>query len=115
MSKSRAKGTRWEVELLARLRDVFGPDVHRAPLRGIHDAGDFVGTPMVVEAKSTASPRLTAWAVTCIKAAKYHRDAAGGMVPWVIAWHGDRVQGEGPVVVLTLDYWLELEQKARTP
>lgn len=114
MSKSRAKGTRWEVELLARLRDVFGSDVHRAPLRGIHDAGDFVGTPMVVEAKSTASPRLTAWAVTCIKAAKHHRDSVGDtVVPWVIAWHGDRVQGEGPVVVMTLDYWLELEAIAK--
>lgn len=114
MSKSRAKGTRWESELLVRLRDVFGPDVHRAPLRGTHDAGDYVGLPMVVEAKSTASPRLTAWAVTCIKAARFHRDAVNGtVVPWVIAWHGDRVQGEGPVAVLTLDYWLELERKAR--
>lgn len=99
--------------MLSRLRDVFGPDVHRAPLRGIHDAGDYVGTPMVVEAKSTTSPRLTAWAVTCTKAAKHHRDAANGTVPWVVAWHGDRVQGEGPVVVMTLDYWLELERKAR--
>lgn len=68
---------------------------------------------MVVEAKSTASPRLTEWAKTCIKATKYHRDAAGLTVPWVIAWHGDRVQNEGPVAVMSLDYWLYLERMAR--
>lgn len=112
MSASRQKGTRWEVELLARLRDVFGSDVHRAPLRGVHDAGDYVGLPIVLEAKSTKSPRLTEWAVQCVKAAKSHRDAGSRTVTWVIAWHGNRVQGEGPVVVLTLDYWLELERKA---
>ncbi len=99
--------------MLARLRDVFGPDVHRAPLRGVHDAGDFVGTPMVVEAKSTSSPRLTEWAKTCVKAARFHRDALDRPVPWVIVWHGDRVQCEGPVAVMTVDYWLDLERRAR--
>lgn len=113
MSRSRAKGTRWESELLVRLREVFGPDIHRAPLRGTHDAGDFVGLPMVVEAKSTKAPRLVEWAKTCVKAARHHRDADANVVPWVIVWHGDRVQSEGPVAVLTLDYWLDLERRAR--
>lgn len=107
---SRAKGTRWEVELLARLREVFGSDVHRAPLRGTHDAGDYVGTPIVVEAKSTKVPKFLEWARTCTKAVAHH---ATGSPWWVIAWHGDIRKGEGPVVVLPLDYWLELERAAR--
>jgi hypothetical protein len=107
---SRAKGTAWEVELLDRLRDTFGPDVHRAPLRGTHDAGDYVGTPVVVEAKSTKVPKFLEWARTCVKACAHH---SSGLPFWVIAWHGDRRKNEGPFVMMSLDYWLTLERAAR--
>lgn len=100
---SRAKGTRWEVTLLVLLREVFGPDVHRAPLRGIQDAGDYVGTPLLVEAKSTKAPHFLEWA----------RTAARKAGSWVVVWHGDRRKGEGPFVLMSLEYWLELE--ARRP
>lgn len=106
---SRDKGTRWETELLGKLREAFGPNVHRAPLRGTRDAGDYVGTPVVVEAKSTKQPRLIEWARRCVVATQHH----GAGPAWVIAWHGNRVQHEGPVAVMPLDYWLELERKAR--
>ena len=61
MSKAREKGTRYEVALLTLLRLVFGPQVERAPLKGIQDAGDFVGVPIPIEAKNTEVLRLPEW------------------------------------------------------
>lgn len=106
---SRAKGTRWEVALLGRLREVFGSSVHRAPLRGTHDAGDYVGMPVLVEAKSTKRPSFLEWARVAQHACAYHSDASERTVSWVIAWHGDLRVGDGPYAVMPLDYWLELE------
>lgn len=68
-----------------RLRAVFGPQIERAPLRGIHDDGDFVGLPhgLHVEAKSTKTLLIPQWAgrLETILPAGHQ---------WVIAWHGDR-------------------------
>ena len=61
MSKAREKGTRYEVALLTLLRLVFGSQVERAPLKGIQDAGDFVGVPFPIEAKNTEVLRLPEW------------------------------------------------------
>lgn len=110
MSKSRAKGTAWETELLVHLRDTFGPDVHRAPLRGTQDAGDFVGTPVLVEAKSTKVTKFLEWARVAAAALKFHPTASS----YVIVWHGDRRRGEGPYALMPLAYWLELERKAQS-
>jgi hypothetical protein len=98
MSKARAKGTSWEVELLPLLREVFGPHVERAPLKGIQDKGDFVGVPWLHEAKKTDQPRFLLWAKTNAK--KSPR--------WAILWSGDRRRGDGPFVMLPLDQYLDL-------
>lgn len=111
MSKSRAKGTKWETELLVLLRDTFGPDVHRAPLRGTQDAGDFVGTPVLVEAKSTKVTKFLEWARTAALACRFHPTTP--QTAWVVAWHGDRRKGEGPYALMPLAYWLKLERRAR--
>ena len=58
---SKAKGTRYEVELLAKLREVFGPQVERSPLKGILDAGDYVGVPFPIEAKNTKVLLIPDW------------------------------------------------------
>lgn len=103
MSRSKAKGTSWETELVPRLRLLFGPQVDRAPLRGTADAGDFVGcADLLVEAKSTMVPKFLEWARTATK-------KNGGR--WVVAWHGDRRKpGQGPYVLLPLDLWEELAE-----
>lgn len=95
---SRAKGTRWEVQLLERLRALFGPKVERAPLKGIHDYGDFVNVPWLHEAKHSIKPLFQAWARICeLKAGK----------AWVIAWKGDTrtPTGNGPYVLMPLQFY----------
>ncbi len=90
---ARSKGTAWETELLVRLRDVFGDQVERAPLKGIHDYGDFTGTPFLCEAKSTKKPLFQQWARIC-------EDKA---TDWAIFWHGDRrSRGSGPYVLMPI-------------
>jgi hypothetical protein len=92
----RKKGTSWETQLVPRLQAMFGEQVQRAPLRGIHDHGDFVGVPWLHEAKSTAKPLFQAWARVAEAKAKGE--------PWVIIWKGDqRVRtGNGPYVLMPL-------------
>jgi hypothetical protein len=95
---SKQKGTKWETELLDRLRGVFGPTVERSSLSGINDYGDYVNVPHLIEAKSTMRPMFQQWARTCEKKAGK---------AWAIIWHGDRrVQtGSGPYVVMPLELW----------
>lgn len=100
MSKARAKGTKWETELLERLRGLFGPNVHRAPLRGTQDAGDFVGVPWLHEAKSTKAPHFLEWARTCAK------KAPNGA--WAVLWHGDRRTDPTELVVLPYPLYHDL-------
>lgn len=106
MSKARAKGTGWEVELLPLLRLVFGEHVERAPLKGTLDQGDFTGCDgLLVEAKKTDAPHMLAWAKTAQK-----KRPNGS---WRVVWSGDRRKGDGPFVLLSLGEWLELERRAR--
>jgi hypothetical protein len=108
MSKARQKGTAWESELLPKLRDLFGQQVERAPLRGVNDKGDFVGVPWLHEAKHVAVPRFQEWART---AAKKDDD-------WVVIWKGDaRKSGHGPYVLMPLHLYEALvsrDQSGRT-
>jgi hypothetical protein len=99
MSKARAKGTRWETELLAPLRRLYGPQVERAPLKGTQDKGDFVGVPFQHEAKNTQKPLFLQWARTAYKKSTH----------WVILWSGDRrtVDG-GPFVLMPLQTYYAL-------
>ena len=95
----RQKGTRWETEMLPDLRATFGPQVERAPLKGIHDHGDYCGVPVAVEAKSTLAPRFLEWARVLEK------KTAG---KWVLLWHGDRRKPPGALAVLPYDFALEI-------
>ena len=99
-NSARAKGTRWETELLEPLRALFGPQVERAPLKGEADAGDFTGVPWLHEAKSTKVPRFLDWARTAT--AKARRDNPADP-SWVILWHGDRrAKDLGPCALMPL-------------
>ncbi len=95
---ARAKGTRWEVALLNRLRGLFGPLVERAPLKGTHDYGDFTGVPWLHEAKHTLKPLFQQWARVC--------EAKAGR-GWAIVWKGDTRtrSGNGPYVLMPLGFY----------
>lgn len=100
MSKARAKGTSGENFFLAHLRVLFGPQVERAPLKGILDQGDFVGVPYLCESKSTQKPLFQQWARVCEKKSR----------DWIILWKGDlRVtSGNGPYVLMPLHVYEQL-------
>lgn len=106
MSRQRQKGTGWETELLPLLREVFGEQVERAPLKGTADDGDFLHCGVLVEAKKTDVPHFLQW---CKTAAKKRPNG-----DWRIVWSGDRRKGDGPFVMLPLEQWLLLEESERT-
>lgn len=59
---SKAKGTRWEVELVEYLRTQGAPHAERLALGGSNDRGDVTGTPGVTwEAKSCKALDLAGW------------------------------------------------------
>jgi hypothetical protein len=97
----RKKGSSFEVELLPLLREVFGEQVERAPLKGTNDDGDFCGAPYLIEAKKTDVPHFLQWA----KTAQRKRPAGD----WRVVWSGDRRKGDGPFVMMPLTQWLVLE------
>lgn len=62
MSRSKAKGTRWESELVGYLRANGVPHAERRALAGTLDRGDIAGIPgVVIEAKSAARLDLAGW------------------------------------------------------
>ena len=101
MSKARAKGTAGENFFLLHLRELFGPQVERAPLKGIADYGDFTGVPWLHEAKNTAKPLFQAWARVCTKKAGLN---------WVLLWKGDLRKQEGPYVLMPMAKYQQLVQ-----
>jgi hypothetical protein len=101
VSKARAKGTRGENRFLPVLRDLFGEQVERAPLKGALDNGDYVGVPWLHECKSTAKPLFQAWA-------RVARKKAGGP-QWILIWKGDERTADGqPLVLMDLAKYVEL-------
>lgn len=62
MSASRRKGTSWESQIVAFLRDNGFPHVERRALAGARDRGDIAGIPgVVIEGKSAARMDLAGW------------------------------------------------------
>ena len=99
MSKARAKGTVGENFFLPRLRQLFGAQVERAPLKGTADYGDYVGVPWLHEAKNTQKPLFQKWARIC--------EAKAG-ADWVLLWKGDLRKNEGPYVLMPLEKYENL-------
>ena len=100
MSAARQKGTAGEIFFLTYLRELFGPQVERAPLKGTLDHGDYVGVPFLVEAKNTAKPLFQQWARICKKKADWR---------WTLLWKGDRRTEDGePLVLMPFEMWLLL-------
>ena len=58
VSKQRAKGTGYEVEIREELKPLF-PDIERAPFSS--PLGDFVNFPIILEAKNQKSMTLSTW------------------------------------------------------
>ena len=91
---------------MARLRPLF-PDISRAPLRGVHDCGDYVNVPFPIEAKAHKVPRFLEWLRILQGKASRHTAAPGR---WWLVYCDDRRRKDsvGAVVVMSLDFAIEL-------
>ena len=82
MSANKRKGTAWESQVVAYLRDRGWMHVERRALNGAKDRGDVAGIPgLVVECKAASRHELAAW----VDEAKTERDNDGAKygVVWV--------------------------------
>ena len=96
----KAKGTKFENELLVRLQQVW-PDADRAKTN--NPSNDFAGIPFPVEAKHRKTWQIPAWCRALVHVATDHR--------WVlVAAAGDRRKADAQptVMVLPLDFGIEL-------
>ena len=106
MSRARAKGTEGENYFLEFFVQRLWPAADRAPLKGIHDAGDFLNVPFPIEAKNVEVPRFLEWVKVLRRKAPSHR--------WLLLWKGDmRKATHRPMAIMDpafalelLDYWL---------
>lgn len=106
MSRARQTGTDYENHILETyLRPIF-PYADRAPLRGIHDKGDFINTgPTLFEAKKRKTWRLPEWIKkTAPKATDHLRH-------WVIVFAADK-RAAAPLnqdfIVCTAEHYFHL-------
>src|SRR5690554_1928067 len=80
MSKAKAKGTKWESDIVAYLRDNGFPHVERRSLNGVNDRGDITGIPgVVIEAKAQARYSFAEW-LDEVKVEKANDNALVGVV-----------------------------------
>jgi len=95
MSKARAKGTKFENEVLAGLRTIW-PGADRA--KAGNPSNDFHGLPFPVEAKHRKRWEIPKW-VRCL------RSASGGGGEWaLVVASGDRRESESPGTLMVVDW-----------
>jgi hypothetical protein len=85
MSRSRAKGTAAETQVVAYLQSMGFIHAERRALSGAKDRGDVAGIPgTVIEVKNVIKPELAEW----VKEAAAERDHDHAM--WGVVWHKKR-------------------------
>lgn len=109
MSKSKAKGTSWETEIVNYLNDTYWPHAERRTLSGIHDKGDINLHPqVVVEAKNHGTLKLAQWLVEAEK----ERLNAGADVGVVWAKRRGKASAGDAYVVMTGEQFIELLKRS---
>jgi hypothetical protein len=101
MSASKAKGTRWEGEIVAYLHGAGFPHIERRTQSGAHDKGDIAGLPLVIEAKNCRATELAAWVDEAVAEARNAKVAVG------VVWHhrrGKASPGDGFVTMRGEDF-----------
>ena len=95
VSKARAKGTKFENEVLAGLQTIW-PDADRA--KAGNPSNDFHGTPFPIEAKHRKRWEIPKWV-------RLLRGAAGGGDRWaLVVASGDRREAESPGTLMVVDW-----------
>ena len=96
MSASKARGTRWESQIVAYLHGAGFGHVERRALTGSQDKGDVAGLPLVIEAKNCRATELAAWVDEAVAEARNAGVAVG------VVWHhrkGKSSPGDGYVTM----------------
>jgi hypothetical protein len=102
MSRSRAKGTRFESATVAVFAERF-PYAERRAMRGAQDGGDICGLPIVAECKNTKTIDLAGGCTEAAKAAV--RTGARG---WVAVFKRPRHSDRAAYAVTSLEFFAEL-------
>jgi len=109
VSKSKAKGTSWETEIVNYLNDTYWPHAERRTLSGIHDKGDINLHPqVVVEAKNHGTLKLAQWLVEAEK----ERLNAGASIGVVWAKRRGKASAGDAYVVMTGEQFIELLKRS---
>lgn len=96
-TSSKAKGTRWESEVVRALHAAGFTGAERRALRGTADRGDITGIPgLVIEAKNRARVELAAW----VDEAAAERDRDGAR--YAAVWHHRRGRGSAEAGFVTM-------------
>lgn len=98
MSAAKAKGTKWESEVVRALRAAGFAGAERRALRGSADRGDITGIPgVVIEAKNCARTELAAW----VEEAAVERDRDGARYGAVFHHRRGRAAAEDGFVTMS--------------
>lgn len=109
MSKSKAKGTSWETEIVNYLNNTYWPHAERRTLSGIHDKGDINMHPdVVVEAKNHGTLKFSQW----ISEAEKERLNAGASIGVVWAKRRGKASASDAYVVMTGEQFIELLKRS---
>ena len=101
MSASKARGTRWESQIVAYLHGAGFGHVERRTLSGANDKGDIAGLPLVIEAKNCKATALASWVDEAVAEARNAGVAVG------VVWHhrkGKGSPGDGYVTMRGEDF-----------
>lgn len=109
MSKSKAKGTAWETEIVRALREALWPHAERRTLSGTHDKGDLnVHPKVVIEAKSHGTLKFSEW----VAEAEVEKANANAEIGVVWAKKRGKASANDGYVVMTGDQFMYLLGKA---
>jgi hypothetical protein len=82
VSAAKAKGTRWESDIVRALREAGFVQAERRAGNGTFDRGDIAGVPgLVIEAKNHREVKLGAWVDEAL------REAANDGARYGVVWH----------------------------
>lgn len=114
---ARQKGTSWENEVLAHLREIYGPGVKRTDdaavsFRSIE--ADFINIPVMIEAKARETLSVKEWVRGLVRKARAKHNPVGDtvLVPWAIWWKGDRRSFPHDLAILPGWYFRYLLKRA---
>lgn len=113
VSRSRAKGTAFETELLERLRRLWPAAERAGTTKGPNDYGDYLHVGgWLIEAKKQDKWHLPAWIKTIQRKVSARKAEIQFVEAWALIFAADRRTVAGTFVVQPLDQWIAQVESA---